>query len=135
VVQIPMPVLVGVMIMVSIGTFDWGSFKYLRRAPRTDAIVMLVTVIIVVATSDLSKVVIAGDILSEIFFVAKISKLKVKETIEASRTVFELNVQLFFASVQDYFAAHDFTVKNEALVIDFSNAHIWDDSGVGAVDQ
>src|SRR5699024_3411181 len=50
VVQIPMPVLVGIMIMVSIGTFDWGSFKYLRRAPRTDAIVMLVTVIIVVAT-------------------------------------------------------------------------------------
>src|SRR5699024_5390599 len=64
VVQIPMPVLVGIMIMVSIGTFDWGSFKYLRRAPRTDAIVMLVTVIIVVATSDLSKGVIAGVILS-----------------------------------------------------------------------
>src|SRR5690625_5465958 len=74
------------MIMVSIGTFDWCSFKYLRRAPRTDAIVMLVTVIIVVATSDLSKGVNAGVILSAIFFVAKISKIKVKETVEASRT-------------------------------------------------
>ncbi|HIS29342.1 MAG TPA: SulP family inorganic anion transporter, partial [Candidatus Avamphibacillus intestinigallinarum] len=44
VVQIPMPVLVGIMIMVSIGTFDWSSFTYLVKAPRTDAIVMLVTV-------------------------------------------------------------------------------------------
>src|SRR5699024_11546973 len=97
VIQIPMPVLVGIMKIISIGTFDWSSFKYLRKAPRTDAIVMLVTVIIVVATSDLSKGVIAGVILSAIFFVAKISKIKVKETVEASRTVFEVNGQLFFA--------------------------------------
>ncbi|MGE7053011.1 SulP family inorganic anion transporter, partial [Paenibacillus glucanolyticus] len=69
VVQIPMPVLVGIMIMVSIGTFDWTSFSYLRKAPKTDALVMLTTVIIVVATHDLSKGVIAGVILSAIFFV------------------------------------------------------------------
>ena len=134
VVQIPMPVLVGIMIMVSIGTFDWGSFKYLRKAPRTDAIVMLVTVIIVVATSDLSKGVIAGVILSAIFFVAKISKIKVEQTTEDSNIVFEVNGQLFFASVEDFLAAFDFSVKNETIIIDFSNGHIWDDSGVGAVD-
>src|SRR5699024_12787874 len=66
VVQIPMPVIVGIMIMVSIRTFDWGSFKYLRKAPRTDTIVMLVTLIIIIATSDLSKGVIAGGILDAI---------------------------------------------------------------------
>lgn len=38
-----MPVLVGIMIMVSIGTFDWSSFSYLRKAPKTDAIIMLTT--------------------------------------------------------------------------------------------
>src|SRR5699024_9139776 len=79
VIQIPMPVLVGIMIMVSIGTFDWSSFSYLVKAPKTDAVVMLVTVGIVVATNDLSKGVIAGVILSAIFFVAKISKIKVQE--------------------------------------------------------
>src|SRR5690625_2557524 len=134
VVQIPMPVLVGIMIMVSIGTFDWGSFKYLRKAPRTDAIVMLVTVIIVVATSDLSKGVIAGVILSAIFFVAKISKIKVEQTTEDSNIVFEVNGQLFFASVEDFLAAFDFSVRNKTIIIDFSNGHVWDDSGVGAVD-
>ena len=79
VVQIPMPVLVGIMIMVSVGTFDWTSFTYLRKAPKADALVMLVTVAIVVATHDLSKGVIAGVVLSAIFFVAKISTIKVKE--------------------------------------------------------
>lgn len=72
VVQIPMPVLAGIMIMVSIGTFDWSSFTYMRKAPKTDAIVMLTTVIIVAATHDLSKGVIAGVLLSAIFFAAKI---------------------------------------------------------------
>src|SRR5699024_610218 len=127
VVQIPMPVLVGIMIMVSIGTFDWGSFKYLRKAPRTDAIVMLVTVIIV-ATRYLSTGVIAGGSLSAIFFGAKISKIKVEQTTEDSNIVFEVNGQLFFASVEDFLAAFDFSVKNETIIIDFSNGHIWDDS-------
>src|SRR5699024_8148021 len=79
VVQIPMPVLAGIMIMVSIGTFDWSSFKYVVKAPRSDAAVMLVTVAVVVATNDLSKGVIAGVILSAIFFVAKISKIQVSK--------------------------------------------------------
>src|SRR5699024_4349970 len=90
---------------------------------------------IVVATSDLSKGVIAGVILSAIFFVAKISKIKVKETVEASRTVFEVNGQLFFASVEDFIGAFDFTVKNETIVIDFSNTDIWDHSGEKIINQ
>ncbi len=134
VVQIPMPVLVGVMIMVSIGTFDWGSFKYLIKAPRTDAIVMLVTVIVVVATSDLSKGVIAGVILSAIFFVSKISKINVVKSHVNDQTIYEIEGQLFFASVEDFLAGFDQSVSNENIVIDFSNAHIWDDSAVGAVD-
>lgn len=135
VIQIPMPVLVGIMIMVSIGTFDWGSFKYLVKAPRADAIVMLVTVVVVVATSDLSKGVIAGVILSAIFFVAKISKIKVTKIFEGPKTIFEVEGQLFFASVEDFLAVFDYSVSNEHIVIDFSSAHIWDDSAVGAVDS
>ena len=135
VVQIPMPVLVGIMIMVSIGTFDWSSFTYLRKAPKADAIVMLVTVGIVVATNDLSKGVFAGVILSAIFFVAKISKLKVKEHHDNKQLIFKVDGQLFFASTEDFIASFDFSVENEDIIIDFSNARIWDDSAVGAVDK
>ena len=135
VVQIPMPVLVGIMIMVSIGTFDWSSFKYLIKAPKSDAVVMLVTVVIVVATHDLSKGVIAGVILSAIFFVAKISTIKVKEQHNHSNTIFDVEGQLFFASVEGFVESFDFTVKGENIIIDFSEAHIWDDSAVGAIDK
>lgn len=135
VIQIPMPVLVGIMIMVSIGTFDWSSFTYLRKAPKTDSIVMLVTVGIVVATNDLSKGVIAGVILSAIFFVAKISKLKVKIKHQDNRVIYEVEGQLFFASTEDFLKSFDFNLENKNITIDFSDSHIWDDSAVGAVDK
>lgn len=134
VVQIPMPVLVGIMIMVSIGTFDWTSFNYLKKAPITDSIVMVATVAIVVYTHDLSQGVIAGVVLSAIFFVAKISKIKVeKKLLEA--THYQVQGQLFFASVDDFLDKFDFSVEDKDIVIDFTDAHIWDDSGVGAVDR
>ncbi|WP_404328719.1 SulP family inorganic anion transporter [Mesobacillus maritimus] len=135
VVQIPMPVLVGIMIMVSVGTFDWSSFTYLRKAPKTDAVVMLVTVGIVVATHDLSKGVIAGVILSAIFFVAKISTMKVTKRVENNEISFNVEGQLFFASVDGFVDAFDFTTENKEIVIDFATAHVWDDSAVGAIDK
>ena len=64
VVDIPMPVLVGIMIMVCIGTFDWSSFKYIVTAPRADAVVMIATVAIVVYTDNLAIGVVVGVILS-----------------------------------------------------------------------
>ncbi len=135
VVQIPMPVLVGIMIMVSIGTFDWTSFSYLRKAPKSDAVVMLVTVVIVVATHDLSKGVIAGVILSAIFFVAKISTMKVTKRQGNEHIVFDVEGQLFFASVDGFVDAFDYNIENKKIIIDFTTAHVWDDSAVGAIDK
>ncbi|MFP9130443.1 SulP family inorganic anion transporter [Niallia sp. BSM11] len=135
VVQIPMAVLVGIMIMVSIGTFDWNSFSYLKNAPKTDAIVMLVTVVIVVATHDLSIGVIAGVILSAIFFVAKISTIKLTKQETMQNITFFVEGQLFFASVEGFLDGFDVSVQHKNIIIDFSNAHIWDDSAVGAIDK
>jgi SulP family sulfate permease len=135
VIQIPMPVLVGIMIMVSVGTFDWSSFNYLITAPKSDAVVMLVTVVIVVVTHDLSKGVIAGVILSAIFFVSKISTIKVTQQQKKSERIFDVEGQLFFASVEGFLESFDFTVENTTIIIDFSESHIWDDSAVGAIDK
>ncbi|WP_026045621.1 SulP family inorganic anion transporter [Paenisporosarcina sp. TG-14] len=135
VIQIPMPVLVGIMIMVAIGTFDWSSFTYLKKAPITDSIVMVATVSIVVLTHDLSKGVIAGVILSAIFFVAKISKIEVVKMIKGSEVYYEVKGQLFFASVESFVDSFDYYTEKENIVIDFSNTQVWDDSGVGAIDK
>jgi len=50
VAKIPMAALVAVMIMVSIGTFDWGSIRNLKKHPLSTNIVMLATVVVVVWT-------------------------------------------------------------------------------------
>ncbi|TFB22826.1 SulP family inorganic anion transporter [Filobacillus milosensis] len=136
-VQIPMAVLVGIMIMVSIGTFDWSSLKKLHVMPKTDAAVMIVTVATVVKTHDLSKGVLAGVILSAIFFVAKISSVKVeKELEERTRTmVYQVKGQVFFASVESLLKHFDFKADADHVVVDFSHAHVWDDSAVAVIDK
>lgn len=135
VVQIPMPVLAGIMIMVSIGTFDWSSFSYLRKAPKSDGFVMLATVIVVVVTDNLAIGVLLGIILSAIFFASKISKVSVTSDHKGNNITFKISGQLFFASVEGFVNAFDYNVKDKDIILDFSNAHIWDDSGVGAVEK
>ncbi|WP_273849894.1 SulP family inorganic anion transporter [Guptibacillus spartinae] len=136
--KIPMAALVGVMIMVSIGTFDWASIKNLHKMPRSDAAVMIVTVITVVTTHDLSKGVLAGVILSALFFAAKISKVRVEEKIDemTEKKIYHIHGQLFFASVTDFVNSFDYKEEGiKTVEIDLSDAHVWDDSGVGAVDK
>lgn len=135
VVQIPMPVLAGIMIMVSIGTFDWSSFSYLRKAPMSDTFVMLATVIVVVLTDNLAIGVILGIILSTIFFAAKISKVGVTKQVSGNRITYKVKGQLFFVSVEGFIEAFEFNINEKDVIIDFSDAHIWDDSAVGAVDK
>jgi high affinity sulfate transporter 1 len=136
-VQIPMAALVGVMIMVSIGTFDWGSVMNLHKTPITDTIVMLATVITVLFTHDLSKGVLVGIILSAVFFASKISKVKIT-TMASEQThkkVYRVSGQLFFASVTDFVESFDFTEDVKEVTLDLTNTHLWDDSAVGAIDK
>ncbi|WP_188616019.1 SulP family inorganic anion transporter, partial [Lysinibacillus alkalisoli] len=128
VVDIPMPVLIGIMIMVSIGTFDWKSFKYLVTAPRTDAIVMLTTVIVVLYTHNLAIGVVLGVILSALFFVASISKVKIHQ----DNNVFIIEGPLFFASTQKFMQQME-QINQENIIIDLSSSHLWDESAVGAL--
>ncbi|MCD5324906.1 MULTISPECIES: SulP family inorganic anion transporter [Pontibacillus] len=136
-VQIPMAALVGVMIMVSIGTFDWSSLTKLHRMPITDAAVMIVTVGTVVYTHNLSIGVFAGIILSAIFFVAKISNIHVEKTLdkEHSKRLYRVTGQMFFASISDMADYFDYKEEVDTVMIDFSATHVWDDSAVGAIDK
>ncbi|CDQ40863.1 SulP family inorganic anion transporter [Virgibacillus salexigens] len=137
VVQIPMAALVGVMIMVSIGTFDWSSIRNINRLPRTDAAVMLVTVAVVVYTHDLSKGVFAGVLLSAIFFAAKISRVKVTNELvnQGQKRIYYLEGQLFFASISDLPVNFYFMDQVTEVEINLEKAHLWDDSAIGALDK
>ncbi|GAB3799807.1 SulP family inorganic anion transporter [Virgibacillus kimchii] len=137
VVQIPLAALAGVMIMVSISTFDWSSVKNLHKLPRTDAFVMVTTVGVVLYTNDLSKGVLAGVLLSAIFFASKISKVKVTEELvmKEQKRIYRVNGQLFFASVSDFPKKFHYTDSVKTVVIDLTHAHLWDDSAIGALDK
>ncbi|ODT82529.1 MAG: sodium-independent anion transporter [Pelagibacterium sp. SCN 64-44] len=134
---IPMPALVAIMIMVSIGTFNWRSFLDLRHHPRRSSIVMLATVITVVSTHNLALGVGVGVLLSGIFFAWKVAQIfRVTSTlsVDGKERHYRIEGQLFFASADDFLAAMNFSEKLARVRIDVSAAHIWDLTGVNAVD-
>ena len=131
---IPVAVLVGIMFMVSIGTFEWSSFSRLNKMPRTDAFVM-VTVTIITVVEDLAIAVIAGVIISALAFAWKHARIWAKTHVEEDGTkVYELEGPLFFGSATTF--ADNFDVQRDPpkVVIDFKNAKVMDSSGVEAVD-
>lgn len=135
VVQIPMAALVGVMIMVSIGTFDWQSIRELHKIPRADAVVMVVTVAIVVYTHDLAKGVGAGVVLSALIFGWKMAKIRATILLENDRMVYKITGQMFFGTMSHFVDLFDYQNDPEEIVIDFSNTHIWDQSAVTAISK
>ncbi|MDN2567591.1 SulP family inorganic anion transporter [Aquibium sp. A9E412] len=136
--RIPMPALVAVMIMVSIGTFSWSSIRNLREHPRSSSLVMLATVAGVIVTHNLAIGVLIGVLLSGIFFAWKIAQLfRVTATLGADgrHRTYRVEGQLFFASAEDFMNAFDFKESLERVTIDVSKAHIWDISSVAALDM
>lgn len=134
--QIPMPALVAVMIMVSIGTFSWNSVANLRRHPPTSSVVMVTTVVVVVATRDLSLGVLAGVLLSGIFFAGKVRRMfAVERTVSTDHVTYNVVGQIFFASVDRFTSAFQAEDGLTPVLIDVSGAHFWDISGVGALDK
>lgn len=138
VARIPMAALVAVMIMVSIGTFDWGSVLRLRSAPVQSSIVMVATTVTVVATHDLSKGVVLGVLLSAVFFMRKVGKTIAVEEIETpadSILRYRVSGQLFFASADLFAASFEHHGHPARVEIDMADAHVWDLTGVAAVDK
>lgn len=136
--QIPMPALVAVMIFVSIKTFKWDSLRALLTHPKSSSLVMLTTVVVVVATHDLAKGVLAGVLLSAVFFTRKVAKLVDAESVlneaETERR-YTVSGQIFFASAETFANAFDLFEPLERVVIDVSRAHFWDITAVAALDK
>ncbi len=135
--QIPMAALVAVMIMVSIGTFSWSSLKSLPTNPKASSLVMLVTVIVVVFTHNLAQGVLAGVLMSALFFAHKVSRLLAitsQRAAHGSQRTYMVHGQVFFASASQFAAAFDFKEVIERVTIDVTQAHFWDLSAVGALD-
>ncbi len=136
--QIPMAALVAVMIMVSIGTFNWGSFKNLREHPKSSSVVMLATVAMTVYTHDLARGVLTGVLLSGFFFAHKIAQILLIEAQtedDGETRSYAIYGQVFFASADRFVDAFDFDASPRRVRIDLTHAHFWDITAVNALDK
>ncbi|PLW69266.1 SulP family inorganic anion transporter [Pseudohalioglobus lutimaris] len=133
--QIPLAALIGVMFIVVIGTFEWSSFRVLRKVPKSDAMVLVLVSAVTVAT-DLAMAVIVGVIVSALVFAwehAKQVHVKAMEDHKGS-TVYAVSGPLFFGSVTSFLEQFDPAGANDDVVIDFAESRVCDHSGLEAID-
>jgi len=138
--QVPMPALVAIMIMVSIGTFSWNSIPNLGKHPWQSSVVMLATVVTVVTTHNLALGVLVGVILSGVLFTHKVMTMfEVVRERDGDTAIYRAKGQIFFASVDRFEAAlgPESTQSDPAdhIIIDVRKAHFWDISAIGALDK
>jgi SulP family sulfate permease len=137
--QIPMAALVAVMILVSVGTFDWHSVApaTLRRMPWGEISVMVITVAVVVATHNLAIGVVVGSLTAMVIFARRVAHLaNVTACLDpdGKQVVYAVTGELFFASSNDLVYQFSYTTDPDDVVIDLTDAHIWDASSVAALD-
>ncbi|EST33448.1 hypothetical protein N566_19375, partial [Streptomycetaceae bacterium MP113-05] len=137
--DIPMAALVAVMILVSFATFDWHSVQpqTLRRMPPAETIVMTVTVVVVVATHNLAIGVIVGVLTAMVAFARRVAHLVHVSSVtdpDGTQVIYAVTGELFFASSNDLVHQFDYAGDPDDVVVDLSEAHIWDASSVAALD-
>jgi len=136
--KIPMAALVAVMIMVSIGTFNWDSVRNLRKFPLSTNIVMVATVVVVVFTHNLAYGVLVGVLLAAMFFANKVGHyMTISSELDETgdRRTYNVVGQVFFSSADKFIAAFDFRDAASKISIDLSRAHFWDITAVAALDK
>lgn len=143
---IPMAALVAIMLMVVVGTFDWHSIhpRTLRMMPLSETIVMLVTVVGTLATNNLAIGVVLGVITAMIMFarrvahivsIEKVSELDVDGDGTADVRTYRVHGQLFWASSNDLVYRFDYNDDADHIVIDLTQAEVWDASTVATLDS
>ena len=137
VARVPVAALVAIMIMVSVSTFSWTSFSDLVHHPKVSSLVMLATVLVTIATSDLAAGVVVGVLLSGVFFAFKVMRLmevtSAYDDVGDTRT-YTVVGQVFFASADMFADSFDLRDTAANVRIDLTSAHFWDVTSAGALE-
>ena len=135
---IPMAALVAIMITIAISTADINGLKNIKKIPKSDTAVMLMTFSVTMLTKphNLALGVIAGVALAAILFSRKVAKvISVSNDKDTNLTTYKVKGQLFFVSKIYFLQGFNIHDHPKNIVIDMSLAHIWDQSGVIALEQ
>ena len=134
--MIPLAALVGVMFMVVLGTFEWSSFRIIRKIPVSDALI-LVFVSGVTVVADLAIAVVLGVVLSALVFAWKHAQhIHVDiSTDDTGMKVYALRGPLFFGSVANFKELFKPEDDPKHVVIEFQRSRVSDHSGIEALDS
>ncbi|MDK8474312.1 SulP family inorganic anion transporter [Corynebacterium sp. MSK078] len=132
--RIPMAALVAVMILVAATTVNWHSIRprTLKLMPLSEILVMLLTVAGTLATHNLAVGVVLGVVAASVGFARRVAHLVEVELVDGYTYV--VHGQLFFASSNDLVYAFDYTLDTDFVVVDLSDAEVWDASTVATLD-
>jgi len=135
--MIPVAVLIGVMMMVVIGTFEWGSFRLFGKVPVPDIIIGISVAVITVLTDNLALAVIAGVVMSALSFAwESAGKIhSVEESESDNKKTYILHGALFFASINTFQAIFSPKQDPENVYIDFQDSRVMDHSAIQAIDK
>ena len=141
VAEIPMAALVAVMIVVAYATFDWHSMRTILAMPKSETTVMLSTVLATLITHNLAIGVGAGVVTATVLFARRVAHLVSMDRIleidpetNAEAVRYQVHGEMFFASSNDLVYLFDYTEDPDLVIIDLTQAHVWDASTVATLD-
>jgi SulP family sulfate permease len=135
--QLPIAALVGVMIMVALGTFEWASFRIINKMPKHDIFVGVVVALITILLHNLALAVLIGVIISALVFAWESAKrIRAKKYIDEKGVKhYEIYGPLFFASTAAFTEKFDISNDPNEVIIDFKESKIADMSAIDAVNK
>lgn len=133
--QIPVAALVGVMMMVAIGTFEWVSFKMIRKMPRHDIFIGMLVAAITILLHNLALAVLIGVVLSALVFAWESARrIRARPFIdEAGSKHYELYGPLFFGSITAFLDKFEVATDPQTVIIDFRESKVVDMSAIEAL--
>lgn len=135
--QIPMAALVGVMMMVAIGTFQWVSFRIINKFPKSDIFVGILVAAITVILHNLALAVLIGVVISALVFAWDNAKrIRARKYVDENGIKhYEIYGPLFFGSTTAFLEKFDVMDDPEEVIIDFRDSRVVDMSAVDALNK
>jgi len=135
--KVPMAALTGLMIMVSIGTFEWASLRTINKMPKSDIFVMFTVTIVTAVLHNLALAVVIGVIIAALVFAwDNATRIRARKRIDEDGVKhYEIYGPLFFGSVSVFNDKFDVLNDPDVVVIDFKESRVVDMSAIAALDK
>lgn len=135
--QVPMAALTGLMIMVSIGTFEWASFRTFGKMPKSDILVMVLVTLVTVFLHNLALAVLIGVIISALVFAWDNAKrIRARKHVDENGVKhYEIYGPLFFGSIAAFNEKFDIAHDPDEVIIDFAESRVADMSAIEALNK